>query len=178
MGTGIDNEFETLRLQVRGWHSHQAVDSDLIDVVRLMLTPPVTAPLPPSWQGHYDRDRAEEWIADRDEESTVLLATDPCNQQPIGLVIVFEERSGVEPSMVNLRLGYLLAESAWGQGFATELVGGFVQWCGSHSTIRSIMAGVTPGNDASARVLTKNGFTPTGDASHSEQLYGITLGAD
>ena len=173
-----DIEFDTLRLQVRGWHDHDAVDFHLIDVVRLMLTPLVTAPLPPSWQGHFDRGRAEAWIAERDQESNVLLVTDRSNHEPVGLVIVFEEQSADDPSLVDLRLGYLLAESAWGHGFATELVGGLVQWCDSHSPVRSIMAGVTLGNDASARMLTKNGFTPTGDASHSEQLYRITLGAD
>ena len=178
MAGSANIEFDTPRLRVSDWHSDQGHESDMIDVVRLMLTPAVTASLPPSWQGFYDRDRAEAWIAARDSESTVLLATERGNHEPVGLVIVFEEQSTDDPSLVDLRLGYLLAESSWGYGFATELVGGLVQWCGSHSTIRSIMAGVTLGNDASARVLTKSGFTPTGDTSHSEQLYGITLGAD
>ena len=167
-------EFDTQRLRVCDWHSDQGNESTLVDVVRLMLTPAVTASLPPSWQGFYDRGRAQAWIAERDKESTVLLVTDRSSEEPVGLVIVFEEHAADDPALADLRLGYLLAERAWGYGFATELVGGLVQWCGTHSSIRSIVAGVALGNDASARVLTKNGFTPTGDPSHGEQLYTIS----
>ena len=30
---------------------------------------------------------------------------------------------------VEVRLGYLVSEAAWGRGFATELVKGLFDWC-------------------------------------------------
>ncbi len=57
----------------------------------------------------------------------------------------------------TIRLGYLLSESAWGQGLASELVEGFVDWCKSVE-IASIIGGVERDNLLSQRVLEKNGF--------------------
>lgn len=171
----LDIAFETPRLEVHGWHSGRNGGSALGAVVQELLTPAVTAALPPSWQGPYDLERAQDWIVERDQESTVLLVTSRSNNEPFGLVIVFEAPSAEEPHSMELRLGYLLAESAWGDGFGSELVGGFVQWCRSHPLIRSIVAGVALSNDASARVLTKNGFNPAGGAVSGEILYAISL---
>lgn len=79
---------------------------------------------------------------------------------------------------VDLRLGYVIAESSWGKGIATELVAGLVEWAVASTGIVSISGGVAPGNLASARVLGKAGFSPVehdGD-SPEEQIYRIEVG--
>ncbi len=91
-----------------------------------MLPVPVTRSLPPPWQGPYSVTRAQQWVEERDKEGTTLLVVDKQVNQPVGLMILFETEDiyGFE-----VRLGYLLAEPAWGKGFASELVRGFVGWC-------------------------------------------------
>lgn len=74
---------------------------------------------------------------------------------PIGLVLLHLE--GVRAREAEVRLGYMIAESAWGEGLASELVEGFVEWC-RRAGVASIAGGVDRGNGASRRVLVKNGF--------------------
>ena len=63
---------------------------------------------------------------------------------------------------MEVHLGYVLAESAWGQGLGSELVEGFVEWCRGERQIRSLIGGVAADNLASVRILEKNGFRPMG----------------
>ena len=85
----------------------------------------------------------------------------------------FVDRPGAP---IEVRLGYLLAEDAWGQGYASELVEGFVRWCRQHPPIASIAGGVARDNVASVRVLTKNGFQRDSTADVGDvNLYRLTL---
>ncbi len=170
--------FETRRLRVKDWHdwgSAEWAERDLATVMADMLTEPVTAPLPPAWHGTYSVDRARNWIAERDAEGKTLLIVDVETREAIGLVLLFESRSSADQTATEVRLGYLLAEAAWGRGFASELVAGFVTWCRGHPPI-AIVAGVVRENVASARVLIKNGFArvPT-TAPEDEDQYRLDL---
>ena len=161
-------------MEVAEWHAVELPGSSLAEIVANILTPPTTRSLPRPWQGTYDLARAAEWISQRDAEATTLLAMHRRTATPVGLMILFELPG--DPGQVDLRLGYLLAESAWGKGLGTELVAGFVEWCRATPHIRSITGGVAAANMASARVLLKNGFLPTGAASDGEQMYSLELG--
>jgi RimJ/RimL family protein N-acetyltransferase len=140
--------FKTQRLLVKEWHSLSTDEwkqQDLKEVVMTMLAPHVTQSLPTEWRGTYSRERAQNWIENRDNEGATLLVIDKSSRIPIGLVILFEiYHKGSND--IEVRLGYLLAESAWGKGLASELIQGFVGWCRQ--------AGIT----SSRRVLEKNGF--------------------
>ena len=151
-------------------------ERDLATVVPDMLTEPVTAPLPPAWHGTYSVERARTWIAERDAEGETLLIVDKETREAIGLVILFESRPSADQAATEVRLGYLLAEAAWGRGFASELLAGFVIWCRGHPPIAAIIGGVARENLASARVLTKNGFArvPT-TAPEDEDQYRLDL---
>ncbi len=170
--------FETERLSVKEWHALTPEDwcqHDLAAVVSAMLTPAVTQSLPESWQGSYDKERTLEWINERDEEGTTLLVVEKQSRLATGLMILFEIGNEVN---IEVRLGYLLAEPAWGQGFASELVGGFVRWCQAQSAIWKLAGGVERDNPASRRVLEKNGFQPvpsTVSQDHSEQIFELIL---
>jgi RimJ/RimL family protein N-acetyltransferase len=104
-----------------------------------------------------------------------LIAADEGTGVPVGLMILFETPCHDDFGGVDLRLGYLLAESAWGRGLGTELVAGFVEWCRATPRIRSIAGGVELHNVGSARVLAKNGFAPAGPPVGGEQLYELAL---
>jgi RimJ/RimL family protein N-acetyltransferase len=128
-------------------------------MVAAILTPPVTGALPPGWQGPFSEARARRWIAERDSEGTTLLAREHDSHDAIGLLILHEEPAG-PGSIVEIRLGYLLAEAAWGKGLGGELVSGFVDWCRVQPDVGSVVGGVLPGNVASIRILERVGFRP------------------
>ena len=154
----------TDRLLVNEWHSlHKSEwkQPELDNVVIDILTPSVTRALPQDWQGAYSVERAKRWIEERDKESTALIILELATRVPIGFVILTGDK--------DLRLGYLLKESAWGKGYASELVQGLVKWSKRHF-IRSITGGVEKGNIASARVLEKNGFMLHSDTNSGEEL--------
>ena len=146
---------------------------DLASFVAQLLTPNVTAPLPEPWHGPYSEHRAAAWIKDRDDEGTALLVVERATGNPMGLVLLHVSPEIRKPDS-ELRLGYLLAESYWGRGFATELLGGFVEWARTAS-YRRVVAGVASDNAASRRVLEKSGFTRKREATGSEDLYVILV---
>ena len=163
--------FETRRLAVKEWHSaglDGLGDLSLAEVVANMLTEPVTKSLPEGWQGAYTVERSVKWIEERDSEGATLLLTDRSSGLAVGLVFLFEGEQEFSGD-IELRLGYLLAERAWGQGFASELVEGLVRWS-REAGVATIVGGVARDNVASQRVLEKNGFvcdsSTEGDADH------------
>ena len=163
--------FKTEHLLVKEWHSRSAdsvADQELALVVCKLLTQSVTQSLPERWQGEYSTERASQWIEERDNEGTTLLVLERSSGTPIGLMILFENND--DPRGRAVRLGYLLAESAWGMGLASELVRGFVEWCRT-GDIASIVSGVARDNVASQRVLEKNGFVLQRDIDDSADLY-------
>ncbi len=92
------------------------------------------------------------------------------SHEPIGLLLLHEST----PDASELRLGYLIGESHWGVGYATELVRGLVEWARIHS-YALIIAGVAADNQPSRRVLEKCGFSSSGESSSSELFYEIHL---
>lgn len=165
----FDATFTTERLRAAEWHgagrAHAALD--LPAIVATMLTEPVTRWLPPHWQGPYTRARAEAWIAEQDAEGTILLVENRETGEPLGLVLLFEEPAD---GGIDVRLGYLLAESAWGQGYGGELLGGVVAWCRGRGDVRSLIGGVAPENAASIRLLERHGFVGETEPAPGEDL--------
>lgn len=164
--------FETARLAVGPWHT-VASDAgvDLGQTVSQLLTPATTLGLPQEWRGVYSVARARTWIDERDAESITLLVVERHRHQPVGLVILFV--SPVDETLVDLRIGYLVAESAWGQGYATELVAGLVAWARSQPAVATLIAGVDASNEASIRVLAKCGFAPVSDSDEPEAFFEL-----
>jgi len=168
-----DYEYSTERLLVNEWHSMSSDDwhqQELAVVVKNILTPEVTQSLPPAWQGNYTHERASHWIKERDEEGTTLLVTEKSTRTAIGFIILFNSADGRD-----IRLGYLLAETAWGKGIASELIRGFVGWC-KINAISSVTGGVESDNAASKRVLEKNGFVAEHHSDNkSEQMFVLRI---
>jgi RimJ/RimL family protein N-acetyltransferase len=161
--------FHTERLIVKEWHSlapEEWEDQEAANFVMSLMTPGVTQSLPEAWQGEYTLKRAREWVHERDNESTTLLVIDRSSRMPIGLVILYEED---QDGGIRVRLGYMLMESMWGKGLASELIRGLVEWCRNAGVV-SIVGGVNSANIASRRVLEKNGFEIQSDVRNSKEI--------
>jgi RimJ/RimL family protein N-acetyltransferase len=65
---------------------------------------------------------------------------------------------GPEPDAWDFRLGYSVHSGMWGRGVASAAVGLFVPALHQQGGIRRIVARVFADNEASIRVLAKNGF--------------------
>jgi RimJ/RimL family protein N-acetyltransferase len=166
--------FVTSRLEASEWHSTPNATEDLSIVIAQMLTPAVTQTLPDEWHGPYSQDEARDWIIERDSEGATLLIRETGSNQPVGLMILFEFAVD-DTEQLDVRLGYLLSEGAWGRGFASEMVEGFVAWCRAQPQLRSIAWGVEHGNDASARVLINNGFVAAAAEDSGERIFQLSL---
>jgi RimJ/RimL family protein N-acetyltransferase len=70
------------------------------------------------------------------------------------------------------KLGYHLAPSAWGQGYATEAVTALVAMTRLLVRMPAIRASVMPDNPGSARVLVKAGFVPVGSGEITTTFRG------
>jgi RimJ/RimL family protein N-acetyltransferase len=71
--------------------------------------------------------------------------------------------AGLHSTVVGeVELGYTLAKSAWGRGYATEAAGAWIQAAFGELGIREVIALAEPPNRASVHVLEKLGFRRDG----------------
>ncbi len=169
------NEFNTERLAVYDWTptvEHQAQRLELETALTGLLTTRVLEHLPPSLRPQPGPDGVARWIDARVAESDILLVEQKDNGNLIGLMILSAERE--YDAGLKVRIGYLLAEAAWGQGIATELVAGFVAAMKPFKPVQ-VIGGVDKGNPSSARVLQKAGFIADVDNSHPDLVFYVLV---
>ena len=163
--------FKTERLLVRSW-KHQIQDPsnehEFAKIVSGILTDNVTKSLPVGWQGLDSLKKSIEWIRKRAEESSFLTVQLINSNDVVGFMFLYE--SILSDRSFDLRLGYLLSESVWRQGFGSELIKGLVDWCMKNDDIKSISGGVEIGNVGSIRVLERNGFSIVNSNDQSEDV--------
>lgn len=140
----------TARLRAMPWQ--QLSEAELAD----LFAPDVVQWLPGGFQGLAGDAPRRAFLAALSNEADVAALQDSTGQG-IGLVILSapQQEAGLHGGALR-SLGYLFAEAAWGQGLATELLGGLQDSLrGSGVTLSG---GVMAQNTASARVLEKAGF--------------------
>ena len=76
--------------------------------------------------------------------------------------------SEVEGKPDETEIGYCIGEKYRGRGYATELTGAISGFVASRFGIKAIYGRVIHGNEASARVLEKNGYCFLGEESGAE----------
>lgn len=69
-----------------------------------------------------------------------------------------------------IEIGYSVAPEFQNQGYATEGVGGLIEWAFGQTSVKSIIAEVFPGNLPSLRVLEKNDFASIGEGAEQGTL--------
>lgn len=84
---------------------------------------------------------------------TFWLVVDKCAR-----VIVAELGFKGPPAGGNVEIGYGTMPSFEGKGFMTEAVGGILKWAGTRADINGVLAETHAGNEASIRIVQKNGF--------------------
>lgn len=138
-----------------------------------------------NWLPPYPLERAKESIA-------LTMAMDgPTNEEWWMLTVAGADDSEMFGDLVVhltwegrcAEIGYTLAQSAWGHGYAGEAVEALVDWLWSHPELTRVHAMMHPDNIASAQVLERTGFDFegrtalsfwVGDDNSDDGLYGMT----
>ena len=120
-----------------------------------------------------EQDAVERWIVERKAESDVYTVRSIISGEFLGLLILAKP-----PGVSDIHLGYLFAETAWGNGYATELLRGVVTVAKANKSGRSIklVAGVERDNAASIRVLEKAGFDRAEGSDVETDTYFYLVG--
>jgi len=161
--------FDTDRLRVENWNAalrDGGGRAALMAELAALLTPAVTQYLPEPMRLAKGANAIKRWVSARNNESDVCSVRDRKTQAFLGLLVLGPSQDAT--GAVIIRLGFLLAEKAWGRGFATELVMGLVGWCEKQELAGQLLGGVEVENAASAAVLIKAGFTRAADMSSGE----------
>ena len=162
-------QFDTARLLVAHWAETIAAPKArqrLATQLPELLTPDVIAHLPPFFD--LTGQNIDQWIDARDAESDIYLIREISTDAFIGLMFL------TLPFNNDIHLGYLLGQSAWGKGYASELLAGLVLHV--PKTGFRLLGGVGRENPASAHVLRKTGFQLVPELSDTEtEMFGITL---
>ena len=172
-------DFKTTRMRVAPWAAELA---DLKHRARLeaelteLLVPEVLEFLPDSLALPIGDDAIRAWIDAREALAQVCTVRARSSDTLLGLMFVFQRVSDNRRE-ATLNLGYMFKTSAWGEGYASELVAGFVRAV-PDAGAPQILAGVARGNSASARVLLKNGFKAVAELSSDDlDMFAFDAGA-
>ncbi|MFV2051905.1 GNAT family N-acetyltransferase [Aliiroseovarius sp. YM-037] len=172
------NDFETERLSVRHWSSSLKDDvkrRDLLAALENMLTPKILKELPPSMQVDDTPTAVSEWVDARAEESDVYVVSVTPKGDLCGLLILVKELESA--AVPTIHMGYLFAEQAWGNGYATEVIEGVLQ-AASDAAPLCFVGGVTKENGASAHILRKLGFALQPELSTGDtDIFSKTVAA-
>ncbi|MCH8615363.1 GNAT family N-acetyltransferase [Sphingomonas sp. SM33] len=94
----------------------------------------------------------------------------------IGHVGFFDFLRGSEPSIAGeAEMGWILAPSAHGKGYAREACEGILNWFDAQFGKRAIWALISPGNDPSMKLASKLGFIRQPDGTYREKPQTIWL---
>ncbi len=151
-------QFKTDRLHVHHWQptlDDAHLREDLVATLEVLLTKNVLQFLPPPLQLAAANEDVAQWIDQRAAEADVLLVDQRAKGITIGLVLLAPDPEHSKGT--TLHIGYLLAESTWGKGVASELLIGLVDTL-TNAGVTKLVGGNDKANPASARVLQKAGF--------------------
>lgn len=176
---GVSSEILTARLVIR-----PVRDSDLPDLLEANRDEVTTRFVPyPTWTSLAD---GEAWLGRmRALESAGTGETFALELRGSGKVIGFILLFRIDGKSRRAELGYLLGRAYWGQGYMHEALEAFVRQCFTARQLRRLEAEVDPRNLASARSLTRLGFTQEGllrqrwigkDGPYDSAIFGLLSG--
>lgn len=148
--------FDTERLLIAPFE-----DEDLAAVYEMHRNDDVNQYIPYStWQNWQDAEKWLEVIRQRraDKEAQIFTLKGKEDGELIGTSLVF----GADKTNLDLNFGYVLRQSYWGLGYASEAMRGMVATLLSIPEIPQLNATVQEGNTASMKVLLKLGFDDMG----------------
>ena len=140
----------------------------LLDGILGILTPAVVENLPPYFHDVDTKESAQQWLDKMLSESRLCLVTSTSGTL-MGFLFAYVENGR------DAHIGYLLKETFWGKGFASELLQGFITHVTKTESWIALVGGVDTSNVASAHLLKKLGFVEQPAGPGDVVFYVYTL---
>lgn len=160
--------YHTSRIQISETHSSNQ-DTDFLVSVMEVLTPRVVESLPPYFQNVDSKSSAQAWLNKIISEGRLFIVKLAGERKIIGFVFLSTESCG------DTHIGYLLGESYWGKGYATEILKGLIDSFESEDQITRLIAGVASDNIASIKLLRKLGFIHSSSEDNGTMFFEYLL---
>lgn len=168
MPSFADLRFDTPRLVLRPFRH-----SDAADLFAVYSDPQVFRHIPVGDWKHIDEahNRIARDIATMGDGGYIRLAVERREDaRVLGEVLLFKFDLGSK----RAELGYALAKSAWGKGYAGEALPPLVDYAFREMQLNRLDAVIDPRNVASARVLERLGFVHEGTQREHSIIRGET----
>ncbi len=130
----------------------------------------------------YDRGMAENFIASQQKRWEAWSGTRIPDEEVAFAIERNSDRRlvgciGLQPaeSGTGMEFGYWLGKRYWGEGYATEAVGRLVRFAFIDLDLPEIWGAAVPTNDASHRVMEKNGFAIVAAGERVSDVRGHPL---
>lgn len=140
----------------------------LVSITEL-LTPKVVESLPPYFRNINSLSDAQDWYKKMVSESRLFKVKNTGTNTTIGFVFVFVGNDA------DAHIGYLLGELYWGNGYATELLKGLIDFIKHENKIKRLVAGVATNNIVSSNLLHKIGFVKSASENNEIDFYEYQL---
>lgn len=164
----VNFNYQTTRLQVgEVCDSNQA--PEFLESVIEILTPSVVRNLPKYFQNVNSMPSAQEWLQQIIADGRLFVVRGISESKAIGFVFLSSENAG------DTHIGYLLGESCWGKGYATEILKGLIDFIKSEHQVTRLIAGVATDNLASIKLLQKLGFIHSSSEDNGTLFYEYWL---
>jgi len=139
-------------------------EADMLAAIIELLTPKVVESLPVYFRNVNSIVKAQEWLNKMVSDSRLFKVKETDTNTITGFVFVFVGNNK------DAHIGYLLGESYWGKGYATELLKGLVGFIKHENKIERLIAGVATNNIVSSKLLHKLGFVKS-VSEHNETIF-------
>jgi len=156
------------RLQISEIITSKQEPEFLVSVIEV-LTPKVVENLPPYFQNINSIQSAQEWLEQIIFDGSLFTVNLVGETNPIGFVFISTENTS------GTHIGYLLGESYWGKGYATEILKGLIGFLESEDKITNLIAGVATDNVASIKLLHKLGFIKSSSEDNGTIFFDYRL---
>jgi RimJ/RimL family protein N-acetyltransferase len=171
--TGVELETERLRLRALRPSDAASLAAAVNDWEVVRYTASIPYP--------YDIGMAETFIAAQIERWAVWQPGKSLDEE---IAFALERRAdrelvgciGLQPGeTTGLEFGYWIGKPFWNRGYASEAVATLTRFAFESLGVEEIWAAAVPVNDASHRVLEKNGFTIAGAGTRESEIRGHSL---
>jgi len=127
--------------------------------------------VPPGWPPELMKDQQEPWAAQLEADPTLTGWSAWYIVQVKPAVLVGSIGLSGRPDADGcVECGYALLPKYQRKGYATEAMGGLIDWAFSHPEVRRIRAHTYRNLPASIRVLEKNGLSHVGDGDEPDTI--------
>lgn len=160
--------YQTSRLQISEIFNSKQEPDFLISVVGV-LTPKVVENLPPYFQNINSIASGQKWLEQIISDGRLFIVKLADESHLIGFVFLSSENAS------GAHIGYLLGESYWGNGYATEILKGLIDFIELEGKITHLIAGVATDNEASIKLLHKLGFNKNSNEGNGTMFFEYML---